>query len=135
MGILTDVSVDVDEDEGVRRVYAVTKWGINMRPQLNRVAGRVTLEAGVGQRTLVSAAYDTEGIDMVWKEGPFKVIAPEDKYPDAKKINYMSKEIDSIDMSSDLFEMLTPRLQDRVNFGEFRSPDATLHIWEIPLDL
>lgn len=135
MGILTDIETEVDEDEGVRRVFATTKWGIHRRSQLNRVAGRAAVGTGTGQRSLVAAAYDEEDIDMVWKEGPFNVIAPEEKFEDAKKINYYSREVDTIDNSSDFFEMLTPRLQDMVKFGEIRSPDAVMHVWEIPLDL
>ena len=135
MGILTHVSREVDEESNVRRVYVVTKSGISQRSQLNRVAGRCTFQSGVGQRSLVAAAYDSEDIEMAWKRGPLDVIAPEEKYERAKQIEYMSQRIDTIDNTSDLFQMLTPRLQGRVKFGEFQSPDATLHVWEVPFSL
>jgi len=135
MGILTHISREIDEENNIQRVYAITKFGINQRSQLNRVANRATFNSGVGQRSLVAAAYDHEGIEMVWRQSPFNAIQPEEKFEDAKQIDYTSQRIDTIDNTSDLFEMLTPRLQDRVNFGEFRSPDATLHIWEVPFNL
>lgn len=135
MGVLTDISRDTDEEKGIVKIYAVTKFGINTKSQLNRVAGRAAVGHGIGQRSLVASAYDELGIDMVYKEGPFNIISPEEKYEEAKQIEYTQQEIETIDNSSDFFEMLTPRLQDRVRFGEFRSPDAVLHVWKVPLDL
>lgn len=136
MGILTDISVQYDDDQEVQRIYAVTKFGINNRTQLNRVAGRAAVGEGVGQRSLVSAAYAEEGIDLVWREGPFTTLKPEEKYPQAKEINYKSYEIDQLSELGDIAGMvkrdyLPGWLLDKIEFGEFREGN-TLHIWEIP---
>lgn len=131
MGILTTITTDVDEDDGVKRVYAITKFGINNRTQLNRVASRAAVGEGVGQRSLVAAAYDEEGIDLVWTEGPFGSVAPEDKFEDAKKIEYRSSPMES---ASELGDILPPKIKDMVTFENYREGN-TLHVWEIPLDL
>lgn len=134
MGILTTLDTDLDEEEGVRRVFAITKWGIGTRTQLNRLAGRASVSAGVGQRTLVAAAYKKEGIDLAWSMGLGRSVAPEEKFTDAKRINYYSEEMDTVSNVGDVYTILTDSLRDMVDFGNYRE-EETLHVWEIPLDL
>lgn len=136
MSILTKVTTDIDEQDGVMRVYAFTKFNIADRSSLNRVAGRVAIETNVGQRTLVSAAYDELGIDLVWSEGFLGSIAPEDKYEDAKKINFMTEEVENMDNGSDIYDAFTARLQEEFDYGELIfNRNYVVNIWEIPLDL
>lgn len=131
MGILTNISEEYDDRAEVQRIFAVTKFSINTRSSLNRVAGRAAAGSGVGQRTLVSAAYGELGIDLVFKRGLFDVVDPEEEYEDAKKINFKSVEMES---ASKFGDILTARLQDRVEFENYR-PDSVLNIWEIPYEV
>lgn len=131
MGIITHISTDYDEDAQEQKIYVRTKFGISTRSALNRVAGRAAVTTGVGQRTLVAAAYDEEGIDLVFREGPFKVLDPEEKFEDAQHIEYQSTSMDS---ASSLGDVLPPRLQDAVEFGEFREGEQ-LHIWTVPFEV
>lgn len=135
MGIITTVSEDIDEDEGVRRVFVVTSGNINTRSALNRVSSRASLGTGVGQRVLVAAAYKELGIDLVWSEGPFSSLAPEEKYEDAKRIDYKTMELEQIGIGSQITEMMPTYLKERVEFDEFHPRSTHLHMWEIPLDL
>lgn len=135
MGVITTVDREVDEEARVTRLIAVTKWDINTVSALNRVAGRMAIGEGVGQRTLVASAYDELGLDLVWNKGLGITVPPEEKYPDAKKINYTRKTIDQIDNTSDIYNLLTAQLRERVDFGEFRSPEYVMHVWEVPFDL
>ena len=131
MGIVTDISYQYDDEEQVLRIYAVTRFALSSRASLNRVAGRAVVGHGLGQRTLTIAAYDELGIDMVWREGPFTTVEPEEKFEDAKEITFEYKEIEH---ASKFGEILTERLQDRLEFNEFRH-GAYMNIWTVPYDV
>lgn len=141
MGILTDISREVDEQNQLINIYAVTKFGISSRSALNRVASRAAIGEGVGQRTLVAAAYNEEGIDMVWRDGPASIIDPEEKWPEAKDIEYTSVKIDAASETGDITNIpkeATPRgkltnlLFEDIN--EFREGQV-LHVWKIPYEI
>lgn len=131
MGIITDVQSNYDEGRGVQRVFVRTKFGINNRSALNRVASRATVVTGVGQRSLVAAAYDEEGISLVWNDGPFGRLAPEDKFEDAKEIDYKSI---PMERASELGDIFPGYLQEAIEFGEFMEGEI-LHVWTIPFDV
>jgi len=144
MGILTDIATEYDEQNEQLIIFAATRFDINTKSALNRLAGRASVGTGVGQRTLVASAYDKLGIDMVWREGPFSTMSPEEKYPKAKKIEYYSVPIDKAsnfgditnipdssiprgkfaDALSDAAELISP--------GDVFNDEAVLHIWKIP---
>lgn len=128
MGILTDISEEFNDEEEVIRIFCVTKFGINNRTQLNRIAGRASTATGVGQRTLVAAAYDEEDIDLVWNKGLGVTVKPEDKFEKAKDIDYKSE---PMDMASKFGDILPAFIQDKIEFENFNE-GQTLHIWEIP---
>lgn len=130
MGIITYINRDIDFDDEVTRVFAITKFGIQTRAALNRVASRITIETGLGQRTLVAAAYKEEDIDLVWNDG-LRRVAPENKYEKAQDINYMSTSMDS---ASELGDILPVRLAEMVEFGEYGEGEV-LHMWEIPFSV
>lgn len=134
MGVLTDIRFEVDEDEQVLRVFARTKFGISTRANLNRVASRASTSLAVGQRDLVASAYDEEGIELAWREGPFGLVKPEEKFENAKEIEYRSVPMDTVSDFGDILEILPVRLKDTVEFEEFREGEV-LHVWEIPTDL
>jgi len=131
MGILTDVSYQYDDDEQVLRIYAVTRFAISNRASLNRVANRAVVGHGLGQRTLAVAAFDELGIDMVWREGPFTTVEPEEKFEDAGEITFQYKEIEH---ASKFGEILTERLQERLKFDEFRR-GTYMNIWTVPYEV
>lgn len=140
MGILTYIGSTVDEDKGVQRVFAVTKFSINSRSSLNRVAGRAATMTGVGQRTLVAAAYDELGIKMAWREGPFSVISPEEKWPKAKEIEFYSVPAERASEFFDITNIPTdaiPRgkLGDQLLEGiDTLRPESVMYVWEIPIN-
>lgn len=134
MGVLTYINHDVDEDGEVLRIFAKTKFGINNRAALNRVATRAAADSSVGQRDLVAAAYDEEGIELAWREGPFGLIEPEEKFENAKKISYRSVPMDTVSDFGDILDILPVRLKDAVDFGEFREGEQ-LHVWEVPFEI
>lgn len=141
MGILTYMSSTVDEDEGVQRIFAITQFAISNRASLNRIAGRATVETGVGQRTLVAAAYDDVGIDLVWREGPFRVMSPEEKWPDAQDITFYSV---PVERSSEFFD-ITDMPKDAIPTGKIADqllegidtlrPEQVMYVWEIPFEV
>lgn len=132
MGILTTIDHNYDDDEQVLRIYAVTSFAPSTRSSLNRMANRAVVgHTGLGQRTLVAAAYDELGIDLVWSEGPFGSKRPEEKFPDAQNIEFESKDVDH---AGEFGEILTARLRERVEFGEFREGEV-MNIWTIPYDV
>lgn len=142
MGILTHVDLDYNDDEQVITVIAVTKWGISSRAQLNRVAARAATGTGVGQRTLVAAAYEEEGIDLVWNKGLGFTVPLEEKFPDAQKISYYSIPIDRASEFGDITGIEKTRvpgnkLKDLIFEGinYFRDPDSQMHVWEIPYEV
>lgn len=142
MGILTHIDVDYDDDKQLVTVYCVTKWGISSRAQLNRVAGRASTSAGVGQRNLVAAAYREHDIDLVWNKGLGFTVPLEEKFPDSQKIEYHSFKIDRASEFGDITGIEKTRvpgskLRDLIFEGinSFRDPDATLHIWEVPYEI
>lgn len=141
MGVLTYISSEYDDEKDEQIIYAVTKFGINSRSTLNRIAGRAAVETGVGQRTLVAAAYDKEGIDLVWNKGLGVVISPEEKFPDAQQIEYYSV---PVRRSSEFLDITNIR-EDFVPRGKvgdlllegidtFR-PEEVLHVWKIPVEV
>lgn len=142
MGILTHVSSSYDDDLEMQRVFAVTKFAPSNRSSLNRVAGRVVVMTGAGHRSLVSAAYDELGIDMVWRDGPFTVLDPEEKYPDAQKMNF---KVVNIEDSSSFGEIAHipdeafPRGKLADFFVEgldvFNPQEKVLMVWEIPKEV
>lgn len=131
MGILTRIDDEWDEEAQVHRIFAATKFGISSRGSLNRVASRAAVMTGVGQRTLVAAAYDVEGIDLVWSKGLGVVVDPEEKYEKAKEINYRSI---PIEQASEIGDILPIWFRDALEFGEFGEGEV-LHIWEIPFEI
>jgi hypothetical protein len=132
MGILTNISYEYDDDKQELRIYAVTRFAPSQRSSINRVAGRAVVgHPDLGQRTLVAAANEELGLDLVWSEGPFGSKPIEEKYPDSQKIEFSSNEIEH---TSDFGEVLTARLQDRVDFGEFRK-GSVLNIWTVPYEV
>lgn len=141
MGILTSIASTYDEEDQVQRIFAVTRFSINNRSSLNRVAGRAAVETGAGQRTLVAAAYDEVGLDMVWREGPFSVISPEEKWPDAQDIEFHSVEMvrsSSFFDITDIPERAVPRgsLTDRLIEGiPVFDEENVIYIWEVPFDI
>lgn len=142
MGILTHMSSQFDPDEQVQRIFAITKFAPSNRASLNRVAGRAAVMTGAGQRTLVAAAYDELGIDMVWREGPVSITKLEEKWPDAQDIEFHIEEIDSSSNIGDAFnipEEAVPRgkIADFLIHGldVFRPDEHTLMMWEIPYEV
>lgn len=133
MGIITTIDGEVDEDEGVYRVFVITHTGISTRATLNRVAARAAGAAGVGQRALVASAYDEEGIDLVWNKGLGHTVPPEEKFTDAKRIDYHSVEAERASRLGEMFS-LPSGIKDKIDFDGFR-PDEVIHVWEIPLDM
>lgn len=127
MGILTKIHTEFDDDEQTIRVICITRFGITTRGSLNRVAGRASNAVGVGQRSLVAAAYDEHGIDLVWNDG-LRRMAPEEKFDAAQDIEYTTF---SIDKASRFEDLLPPRIQDYVDFGNITGEEH-VHIWEIP---
>lgn len=141
MGILTHISDSFDDDRQIQTIFAVTKFEINTRAALNRVAGRAAVMTGVGQRTLVAAAYDELGIDMVWREGPFSVLSPEEKWPDAQDIEFYMV---PVERHSEFFDITnippeaipTGTLGDQLHEGiETLRPEEVINVWEIPYDI
>ena len=138
MGILTAIDSTWDTDNNVQRIFAVTKFGISNRSSLNRVAGRAAALTGAGQRTLVAAAYNEEGIDLVWREGPFSIAKPEEKWPEAQDIEYRSEEIESASEFGDILD-IPDKFIPGGKFADFFiegidvfRPEQVIHIWEIP---
>lgn len=142
MGILTHISSQFDPDERVQRIFAVTKFAPSQRSSLNRVASRASVVTGTGQRTLVAAAYDELGIDIVWREGPVSIVSPEEKWPDAQQINFHIEEIDEPSEAGDVFN-IPDRAIPRGKIGDFlkegldvfRPDEKTLMMWEIPYEV
>ena len=141
MGILTHITSDYDDEEQVQRIFATTRFELNSRSALNRVASRAAILTGVGQRTLVASAYDKLGIDLVWRDGPFSTLDPEEKYPKAQKIKFKSQTIEKASNAGDLFgipqeELPSGKLWDIVAYG---TPDETresiIYMWEIPYEV
>jgi hypothetical protein len=141
MGVLTNISVHNDEENEQIVITAITRFQIAKRPTLNRVANRASVGEGVGQRTLVAAAYDELGIDLVWSEGPFGSKKPEEKYPDAKKIEFYQMPIDRASDFGDITGVDPERLGmtkiiDLINeWVKPPSPDAYINVWKIPYEL
>lgn len=139
MGILTHISSQYDPDEQVQRIFAVTRFAPSNRASLNRVASRAAVMTGVGQRTLVAAAYDELGIDMVFREGPVSIVKPEEKYPDAQDIDFHIQDITSASDMGDAFNLPDDAIP-RGKIGDFfisgidsfRPDEKTLMMWEIP---
>lgn len=141
MGVLTYMESDFDEQRQVQRIFAITKFSINNRSSLNRVAGRAAVSTGVGQRTLVAAAYDEVGIDLVYNKGLGVRIPPEEKYEKAQDIEFYSI---PAGRSSEFFDITnipedkipSGKLWDRLklDIGSFRE-DEVLYVWEIPYEV
>lgn len=141
MGILTYMESTFDDSQQVQRIYAITKFSINNRAALNRIAGRAAISTGVGQRTLVAAAYDELGIDLVYNEGLGVRVPPEEKYEKAKDIEFYSV---PAERSSEFFDITNipkdsipgGKLWDRLklDIGSFREGEV-LYVWEIPYDV
>lgn len=141
MGVITHIASEVDRQEQIQYIYATTRFEISSRATLNRLANRASIETGAGQRTLVAAAYDTVGLDMVWREGPFSTMTPEEKWPDAQDITF---EKIPIEKSSEFFD-ITDIPEDAVPRGRlgdllleginnFR-PETVLYVWGIPYEV
>lgn len=128
MGVLTNITEDFDDDAQVHRIFVTTRFAINTRSALNRVAGRAAVTTGVGQRTLVAAAYDELGIDLVWNMGLGVTVPPEEKYEKAKDITFRQLNLEE---SSQFMDILTNHLQEAVEYGEF-DDEEVLYVWEIP---
>lgn len=141
MGIISYIAHEIDEQDQVERVFVVTKFGITNRGALNRVAARAAAGTAAGQRTLVAAAYDEEGIDMVWREGPVSFVTPEEKWPDAQDIKYHSVEMKRSSNFLDITnipERGIPRgnLADRLIEGiPIFDEESVMHVWEIPYEV
>lgn len=142
MGILTTIADTYDEEERVQRIFAVTRLDFNNRSAINRVTSRAAVMTGAGQRTLTVAAFDENDIDVVWRDGPVSVTSPEEKFPDAKKINYMKEEIDSASEFGDITN-IPDKFIPRGTIGDalvegidaFRPDEQFLHVWEIPYEV
>jgi len=142
MGILTHISSEYDDSKEVQRIFAVTRFAPSNRSSLNRVASRAAVMTGVGQRTLVAAAYDELDIDMVWRDGPFSTKTPEEKWPDAQVITFHKKDIEVSSSIGDILniaEEYLPRgkLSDSMydDIDAFRRDEKILMVWEIPYDV
>lgn len=131
MGIITSIYEELDREEQAARVYIITSGNVSTRAALNRVAGRAAVYKGMGQRDLVAAAYDKLGIDLVWNDGPFSTLLPEEKFPDAKKINYQFWEVESMGQPLGFFP---PSLKDKLQFDVLRGNEY-LHMWEVPFEV
>lgn len=131
MGILTRISDEYDDSAKVHRIFAVTKFGVKgSRANLNRLSGRAAVMTGVGQRTLVAAAYDKEDVDLVWNKGLGFTEKLERKFPKAQEINYRSMHLEE---ASEILDVLPHGIKDMIKFGDIF--DEQLHIWEIPYEL
>ena len=131
MGIITTIDYEYDDDEQVLRIFAVTRFRLSTRSMLNRVASRAVVGHSVGQRSLAVSAFDEAGIDVVWREGPFRVIDPEEKFEKAQDIEFEMKEIEH---ASEFGDILTARLEERAKFDEFRN-GSYLSVWTVPYEV
>lgn len=136
MGVITTVVKDWDNE--MIEVVVITRFAVARRPTLNRVANRASVGVGVGQRTLVAAAYDELGIDLVWNKGLGFTEKPEEKFPKAKEIEYeqtMAKDLPN--NVEDLFRFAVPtQVREMVDFGlREKDEEKQIHIFRIPKGL
>lgn len=116
MGIITNITDEYDNEAEEHIIKLRTKFEVTQLPHLNRIAGRATIKTGVCQRALVAAAAGSEEYDINFREGPF-VVDPQDRYEQAKDIEYNQRTITSDELAVEL-----------------RSEEV-LHTWRIPYDL
>lgn len=141
MGIITHIADDWDEEDRVHTIFAVTSIGINNRSALNRVATRAAVTSNVGQRILVAAAYDEEGINVVWNRGLGVTVPLEEKWPEAQDIEYHTVTFEDAPNFGAIAELPARRFTGQKlrdffleDIPTFRDTDH-LHVWEIPYEI